>query len=428
MTIKIGSNTAALRATRQLQESSTRLASTYDRLSSGRRINRTADDAAGLSVASGINAQRRVYKQELRNANDALSMLNIADGASRQLGDVLTRIRELATQAANGSLSSSQRSSLNTEAAQLIKEYNRIISSTSFNGSNILGANRGTTSTQLGYGSDELIGTDTSGGLSRSVGSGQFTGNLSNLGGASAGLQVADFDSDGYIDAAVGNSAGNSISLYRGSSAGLASAGTVTVAGGLSTFAVGDLNGDGRPDIITANSADGKVFQLNNQGSFAFSAAVNVFSLAGAGLFGAYDLAIGDVNGDGAADVALTGTGVAGGIAVYSNRGGGSYNLLFQNSTFTATGVEIGDLDGDGKGEVVAKIGSATAARVYRSSGSTLSLAYSLTLGSNGDGIDQIAIGDFDYDGIKDLAFNTGKVELFKGSENYSTARAASSS
>ncbi|MCC6953384.1 MAG: hypothetical protein IT290_04645 [Deltaproteobacteria bacterium] len=111
----INTNLASLNAQRQLSRVTSELDQTFQRLSSGLRINRASDDAAGLSVAKGIEADSRVYKQGVRNLNDAISYLDIADGAQSSLKVILFRARELATQAANGTLGKSQRSRLNEE-------------------------------------------------------------------------------------------------------------------------------------------------------------------------------------------------------------------------------------------------------------------------------------------------------------------------
>ncbi len=102
MTVRIGSNIAALQAQRQLGLSSGNLSRIFERLSSGSRINRASDDAAGLAVSSGLNARQRVYSQGIRNLSDGISALSIADQAISGLSSIVTRQRELAAQSANG--------------------------------------------------------------------------------------------------------------------------------------------------------------------------------------------------------------------------------------------------------------------------------------------------------------------------------------
>jgi flagellin-like hook-associated protein FlgL len=136
--IKLGSNIAAMQAQRKLGQSTTMLGRALERLSSGLRINHAADDAAGLAVASGLNAEARVAAQGLRNLNDSISLLQIAKGALDAMSAILMRQQELSAQAANGSYSTTQREALDAEARALTAEYNRIVESTEFNGLQLL--------------------------------------------------------------------------------------------------------------------------------------------------------------------------------------------------------------------------------------------------------------------------------------------------
>lgn len=123
-----------MRAVENLNSSTSSLSSTFERLSSGLRINRAADDAAGLAVSSALNVKSRVLNRAQLNISDATSFLTIADGALSQIGGLLTRMGELSAQAANGSFSRAQRISLNDEYSALDKEIRRIAASTKFNG------------------------------------------------------------------------------------------------------------------------------------------------------------------------------------------------------------------------------------------------------------------------------------------------------
>src|SRR5690606_8709682 len=115
------------------QRSEASLRTTFERLGSGMRINRAVDDAAGLAVASALDARSRIYTQAIRNVNDGISLLNIAEGGISQMSDIIGRIRELATQAANGTFSAVQRITLDREADLLVDEFNRLTESTFFN-------------------------------------------------------------------------------------------------------------------------------------------------------------------------------------------------------------------------------------------------------------------------------------------------------
>ena len=108
------------------------------RLSSGLRVNTSKDDAAGLSISERMSSQTRGMSVAMRNANDAISMMQVGEGALGKVGDIFQRMRELAVQAANGTNSESDRSNLNEEVAQLAQEATRTLGGTLFNGQSVL--------------------------------------------------------------------------------------------------------------------------------------------------------------------------------------------------------------------------------------------------------------------------------------------------
>jgi flagellin len=150
MAITIGSNIPSLNAQRRLNQTSEQLTKVYQRLSSGQRINNAADDAAGLTIADALRAQQKVAGVAIRNANDGISFINIADGALDQIGSVLTRLAELSEQSANGVYSPSQRSALQSEFEALGSEIERIAFTTQFNGVTLLSGGASTV-LQVGY-------------------------------------------------------------------------------------------------------------------------------------------------------------------------------------------------------------------------------------------------------------------------------------
>ncbi len=139
--MRIGSNISSLVAQRRLNEATGTLSQVSERLSSGLRINRASDDAAGLSIAEGLNANRRVATVAMRNVSDGQSLLSIADGALTQQTSVITRMQELAAQSANGTFSTSQRLSLDKEFQAIKAEFFRISQTTMFNGLSLLDGN-----------------------------------------------------------------------------------------------------------------------------------------------------------------------------------------------------------------------------------------------------------------------------------------------
>ena len=134
MGLRVNTNIASLNAQRNLANTTNRLGRSLERLSSGLRINRAADDAAGLAISEGFRAEIRSLQQAQRNAFDAISLVQIAEGALDETGSILIRMRELAVQAANGTLGTSERASLNQEFTDLIAEVDRIAEVTNFNG------------------------------------------------------------------------------------------------------------------------------------------------------------------------------------------------------------------------------------------------------------------------------------------------------
>ena len=138
MAISINSNLASVRSQRLLGQSSDNLTRTYEKLTSGQRINRASDDAAGLAIAESLRVNSRLASVAVRNAQDGISAIAVADGALASIGGVLSRLAELTQQAANGSYSSVQRSALQAEFSTLGSEIERIAVTTTFNGVSLL--------------------------------------------------------------------------------------------------------------------------------------------------------------------------------------------------------------------------------------------------------------------------------------------------
>ena len=133
MPLIVNTNIASLSAQRYLANSTNALADTFQRLSSGLRVNSSADDAAGLSISDRMTAQVRGLNQAVRNANDTISMIQIAEGALGETTSALQRMRELSVQAANDTYTYQDRQDLQKEINQLVSEINRIADTTQFN-------------------------------------------------------------------------------------------------------------------------------------------------------------------------------------------------------------------------------------------------------------------------------------------------------
>ncbi|MFN7205996.1 MAG: flagellin, partial [Burkholderiales bacterium] len=161
----INTNVASLNAQRNLNNAQGTLQTSLARLSSGLRINSAGDDAAGLAVSQRLGAQIKSLNQAMRNANDGISMLQTAEGAMDEMQNMLTRMKELGTQAANGTIGSTERGFINTELVELRDEMQDIATRTSFNGQSLLTGSLSTAvdaTTETNVGTVVVAGTNTS--------------------------------------------------------------------------------------------------------------------------------------------------------------------------------------------------------------------------------------------------------------------------
>jgi flagellin len=181
-----------------LDQTGTKLSLAYNKLSSGYRINRGADDAAGLAIAESLKSQSRIAGQAIRNTNDGISTIAIADGALGEVANILSRLAELASQAANGTLSTSQRSVVANEFVALSSEIERIAQVTEFNGIKLLSGTNSVTiqvgtgsgvSSQIGY--QNQLATLAGIGLGNAAGSLVFSINGSNNDDAATAARLA---------------------------------------------------------------------------------------------------------------------------------------------------------------------------------------------------------------------------------------------
>ncbi|MDQ8024129.1 MAG: flagellin [Moraxellaceae bacterium] len=164
MAMTINTNVSSLNSQRALNGTQNSLATSLQRLSSGLRINSAKDDAAGLAVAERIKAQVNGFNVAIRNANDAISLMQVADGGAAQISDNVQRMRELAVQAANGTLNSGDRANLQVEFAALGAEVDRLSQATKFNNIALTNSAATTFTFQVGAGttSNDQITVSTS--------------------------------------------------------------------------------------------------------------------------------------------------------------------------------------------------------------------------------------------------------------------------
>ena len=194
----IDTNNAATLTSNALLRNERAMTTSMERLSTGQRINSAQDDAAGLAIASKMTSSMRGLDQATRNANDAISMLQTADGAAIEIGNVLQRMRELAVQYGNGTLTSSDQDAIDTEFTSLQAEVERIADNTTWNGTQIMdgsGGSSGTFTFQVGADDAQTISVslgDFNGGVSTTYSSGT-TATLSAI-VASTTTAIADLD------------------------------------------------------------------------------------------------------------------------------------------------------------------------------------------------------------------------------------------
>ena len=188
MSLRINTNIEAFNAHRQLAATSDRASKSMERLSSGYRINRAADDAAGLAISEKLRGQIRGLSQAQRNAQDGVSLVQTAEGSLNEVHSMLQRVRELAVQYSNGTLSTSDKAAITAEAAQLQSEIERIGTTTNFNGIKLLDGSASTVSFQVGANDND-----------------QITVTTESLGGKVGSIDVSQTSAISAIDAAIQN-------------------------------------------------------------------------------------------------------------------------------------------------------------------------------------------------------------------------------
>lgn len=159
MGLRVNTNIASMNAQRSLGRTTTRLLANYRRLSTGLRIAAASDDAAGLAISERLRSQVRSTQQAIRNSQDGISVTQTAEGALNEVSNILIRLRELAIQSANGSVSNQDRNTLQQEFQDLVNEIDRIARSTTFNGVHLLDGTGSTITFQVGIGTTAGIDT-----------------------------------------------------------------------------------------------------------------------------------------------------------------------------------------------------------------------------------------------------------------------------
>ena len=414
--ITFGNNIASLNAQRRLNDSSKALRTSFERLSSGLRINHAGDDAAGLSIASGLNVDSRVFSQAIRNINDGTSLLNVADGALTELENVAIRLGELTEQSSNGTLSNSQRSSLNTEANALVSEYNRIVGSTTFNGVKLLDGSFGQLAVQAGYGANGKISFGLGTSLSRNAWDGTFGDEIQLATDAVlAPTMTADFNNDGNADIINFEDAYQQIKVFLGNGDGTFRDAIIQ---GLpdypSTASLADFNGDGKLDMISSTKSAGglDVYLGNGDGTFSIKSHIETGNTQGSG-----NIVSADFNRDGRTDFVVTDTKNTGAMKLYLGNGDGTFS---NTASFGDQGrVEVADFNNDGKLDLLSNnSGEIPNLRLGNGNGTFLAAQTYHPFGIG----NTFSSGDFNGDGLTDLAITDNsntKIFVSNGDGSY---------
>lgn len=295
MSLGINTNIASLSAQRALSNTQSDAATSMQRLATGLRINSAKDDAAGLAVSNALTSRVNGLEQASRNASDAVSMLQTAEGGLQNITDNLQRIRELAVQASNDSISSTERGYLDTEVQQLIAEIDRVANTTQFNGVDLLDGDYASTALQFQVGHRNNANDRFSINIAdvNTAALGQSGGTQSLTGTRITGDLTAGDLTIGGVDVGAVTAAGTGNSLAHGVAAAIeAAAPTVTATVGASTFSMGTW-----ADLVLTNAADADSYQFTITSN---GTAVNLFDTD--------PIATGDLNVTAAEfDAALTG-------------------------------------------------------------------------------------------------------------------------
>lgn len=409
-----------MRAQRELNKGTAALSKAYERLSSGLRITSPSDDAAGLAVASSLVMDSHIFKQATRNVNDGISLLNIADAATTELTSIVQRIRELAEQASNGTYSTKQRKALDIEAQALAKEYQRIASTTKFNGMALFDGSVQTITMQAGSGASATISSNLGGVMG--TGAVSSSGSYTTESSASIAAPVlGDLNGDGILDlvtAGITDSNDGSATVRLGTGGGnFGSATSYTTESQYSNAVqLADLNNDGILDLVTAGTTDSFVGNATirlgrGDGSFGASTTYVTESTS------SFGLALGDINGDGYIDMITGGqtSSATGAATVRLGNGNGTFaaSTSYATQGVRSFSVALGDLNGDGFADMVTtglNTGLTDGRTMVRLGNGNGTFQAGTSYISEDGGSYSVTLGDLNNDGILDLV--TGGINL----------------
>jgi flagellin len=392
--ITINSNLASLNAQRRLGQSTTALQQSFTRLSSGLRINKAGDDAAGLAISESLQVDSRVFSQGIRNLNDGLSTLAVADGAVAQLTNIVIRLQELAEQSSNGTLGHEQRQAIDEEAQTLSAEYFRIAQSTEFNGQRLFDGSYGDLRLQAGFGTDGGIVS----GLGGAIGDGTFGAYSSySLPESTVLHAIADFNADGNIDSINVSNVNGIFFFFAGLGDGTFSQATsFSVGQTVTNVESADLNNDGVLDLIYSRT--GSIYTLLGNGNGSFKAGISIASS------NIDNLDTADFNSDGIIDIVSQGASAS----VFLGHGDGTFEAEDLNTLGDdASDVTTGDFNNDGIIDFAVTDEDGDSVGVLLGLGNgTFSAMTSFTIGNEPE---DVLTADLDNDGNLDFVVQNSK-------------------
>ncbi len=351
--MRIGSNNLGLRIANDLRISSLAISRALNRLSTGSRVSSPKEDVASFSMASRIQTQVRGLRQSMLNINQYQGMLETASTAlSRQI-ELVSEMRALANDAANGSASSIERENINKKIASLLEEFNKTTNETKFGELHLLRGDLSNFRFDLGGGSStdlSLPSLSSQEIFSSSVGTGRFSPAQSSAiyTGTSYDLKSADLNNDGHQDL-IYLRLGQSLNVQLGNGTGNFAAPITSATNTSATsFELADFNGDGILDIVTPDASPNTISLQIGYGDGSF--ATRVTTAASHAING---IASGDVDADG--DIDIVGySSSAGTQSVFINQGDGSFSVsATQSGVATIADIELADIDNDGDMDIV---------------------------------------------------------------------------